>query len=321
MFLSESSIDDLMRSTFNQILHNSSKINVSKGTTYEIRGVLLELKDPRARLSLTERKGTIFSCLGELIWYLSGSNKLDFIKYYIQIYDKFSDDGETLYGAYGPRLFGESNSAQISNVFSILKSKKTTRQAVVQIFDYKDILEPHKDIPCTCTLQFFIRDGKLDLYTSMRSNDAYKGLPHDIFSFTMIQEIMARKLSVELGTYRHFVGSLHIYESDLENINTYIDEAWQEYHSMPSMPDGDPEPYISVLLEAEQTIRTGGKLHLHKEKLPSYWEDIVTILEIFKASKIKNKKSALSKIEKLKEEINHPIYQMFVLKQILRKAE
>ena len=42
-----------------------------------------------------------------------------------------------------------------------------------------------------------IRSGQMDMITYMRSNDVFLGLPHDIFAFTMIQEIMARTLSVE----------------------------------------------------------------------------------------------------------------------------
>ena len=65
--------------------------------------------------------------------------------------------------------------------------------------------------PCTCTLQFLARGVKLDLIVYMRSNDVIKGLPHDIFCFTMLQEIAARRLSLEPGIYKHCVGSLHLY--------------------------------------------------------------------------------------------------------------
>jgi thymidylate synthase len=37
------------------------------------------------------------------------------------------------------------------------------------------------------------------MVTTMRSNDAYLGLPHDVFCFTMLQEIIARSLGREIG--------------------------------------------------------------------------------------------------------------------------
>ena len=83
----------------------------------------------------------------------------------------------------------------------------------------------------------------------MRSNDSYIGLPHDFFAFTMIQEIVARTLDCGLGAYKHFVGSLHLYEDDLDSAQGYINEGLQPTTAaMPAMPRGDPWKVIDVLL-------------------------------------------------------------------------
>ena len=58
----------------------------------------------------------------------------------------------------------------------------------------------------------------------MRSNDAFKGLPHDVFCFTMLQEIFARTLGVHVGVYKHAVGSLHLYDKDRQKANQYLKE-------------------------------------------------------------------------------------------------
>ena len=65
----------------------------SKGDHREVTGVLLELTNPRARLSRTETRGKLFSALGELCWYLAGSNDVDFISYYIPFYKTLSEGG------------------------------------------------------------------------------------------------------------------------------------------------------------------------------------------------------------------------------------
>jgi thymidylate synthase len=52
--------------------------------------------------------------------------------------------------------------------------------------------------------------------TVMRSNDAYLGLPYDMFQFTQLQLSLARALSVDAGWYRHTALSLHIYVDDIE---------------------------------------------------------------------------------------------------------
>lgn len=284
MHIKALTLDDLMRSVFQRLLRSDIKVSSSKGRNREVIGALLELTDPRARLSRTETKGTLFSCLGELLWYLSGTKSLNFIQYYLSDYGKFSDDGTTVHGAYGPRLFARrSPGNQFFSVCSLLRQKPNSRQAVMQLFDAADIEEEHKDVPCTCTIQILIRGGYLHMYTTMRSNDAYLGLPHDVFSFTMIQEIMAVTLGFRLGTYRHAVGSLHLYDEHRRNARRYLEEDWQDRIPMPPMPKGDPWPAIQKVLKAERDIRRGQHVRTERLSLGPYWSDLVRILQVFKS--------------------------------------
>ncbi len=171
---------------------------------------------------------------------LAKTNSLEFISYYLSRYQDESEDGRTVYGAYGPRLFKLRGINQINNIRRLLK-KRDSRRAVIQLFDAKDIAKRHKDVPCTCTMQFMVRRRRLHLLTNMRSNDAFIGLPHDIFAFTMLQEIMARSLGLELGTYFHLVGSLHLYKRNRDSARRYLNEGWQSSNvAMPPMPVGNP---------------------------------------------------------------------------------
>lgn len=152
-------LDDVMHSVVEQILLHGDQINPSRGPAKELTGVLLEITDPRARLSRTETRGKPYSCLGELCWYLAKSKDLNFISYYLPVYRR-SADGNEIFGGYGPRLFDWRGLNQLANVTDVLRRKPDSRQAVIQLFDASDIVEEHKDIPCTCTLQFMIRRGK-----------------------------------------------------------------------------------------------------------------------------------------------------------------
>jgi thymidylate synthase len=105
-------------------------------------------------------------------------------------------------------LFHARGFNQVPIVTSILRKKAASRQAVIQLFGADDIVEDHEDVPCTCTLQFFLRRDGLQLLTHMRSNDPNIGLPHDVFCFTMLQEIIARGLGVEPGPYTWSVASI-----------------------------------------------------------------------------------------------------------------
>jgi thymidylate synthase len=128
-----------------------------------------------------------------------------------------------------------------------------------------------------------LRDDKLHLIASMRSNDAYKGLPHDIFAFTMLQEIMARTLGVDVGPYQQFVGNLHLYDYNEIAAQQYIDEGFQATVVMPAMPEGDPWPSIRTVLAAEARTRAGETLDANSCGVGDYWADLIRLLQIFSA--------------------------------------
>lgn len=287
MFICADTLDDLMRYAVERILAEGVRVEASRGWNTELRGVLLKLTNPRARLSHTETRGKVFSPLGELAWYLAGCNDVEFISYYIADYRKEAEADGTIRGAYGPRMFGPPGPNQFENVAAVLRRKENTRQAVIQLFDRNDLAAVYKDIPCTCTLQFMIRDKRLNLTASMRSNDAYKGLPHDVFSFTMIQEIMARTLGMDVGDYTHFACSLHVYDDNLQAARDMLDEGVQATveAAMMAMPEGDPWPAIHLFLQAEAAIRAGRELDCRVYELPDYWQDLVRLLRVFRLSR------------------------------------
>jgi len=309
-FNSYETLDDVLYDVFDDLINRPFDIKATRGTTSEIIGASFQLTNPLARLSRSEVKSKAFSAIGELCWYLSACNKLDFIEYYIKKYRKDEEDG-IIYGGYGPRLFNMRNQHnQIENIISLLKAGPTTRRAVIQLYDASDIAEKHKEIPCTCNLQFLIRQGKLHLYVSMRSNDAFKGLPHDVFAFTMLQEIIAKTLEVELGNYYHSVGSLHLYDDDKAKARTYLNEGFQPTNlNMPAMPAGDPWPTIQALLNFENAVRTGQSVTLDSLEMDQYWLDIAGLIYIYGLRQQKK----YNQVKTLLPKIN-PIYKVFVKK-------
>ncbi|MBP7722475.1 MAG: thymidylate synthase [Alphaproteobacteria bacterium] len=317
MHIKAKTLDDLLRKCIEKLITNGYQIQPSKGACKELFGVILELSNPRARLSQTESKGVFFSCLGELFWYLSRSDELAFIQYYIPHYHLYSDDKKILNGAYGPRIFNMNGIDQYKTVRELLAKKPDSRQAVIQIFQAKDITIETEDVPCTCLLQFTIRNGLLHMHTSMRSNDVFVGLPHDIFAFTMLQEILANDLSVGLGTYKHSVGSLHLYNDDISPAQTYLSEGWQDIYSMPVMPAKNVWGSISQILEAEEKIRKGESLDITKIKLDNYWMDLLRLLKIFSVSKGKD----LRTVVQLKNEMSSPVYEQYIRKREKRMQD
>lgn len=145
----------------------------------------------------------------EALWILAGSNSLNFHPKIREKLLPYSDDNMTMTGAYGPKVI-----SQMPNVIYTLRDDRDSRQAVISI--WRKNPGPSKDIPCTLSLQFLIRENKLHLVAFMRSSDIWMGMPYDMFSFTMIAYTVARKLGVELGSCSITAGSMHLYERNLE---------------------------------------------------------------------------------------------------------
>src|SRR3954447_15098783 len=100
MHLAVETLDDALLKLYAPLLDAPMISGTTRGSNRELRGVLIEIAHPRARLSRTESRGKPFSALGELLWYLSKDNKLAFIEPFIPAYRKESDDGITVYGGY-----------------------------------------------------------------------------------------------------------------------------------------------------------------------------------------------------------------------------
>lgn len=318
MYIEENSLDDVVRKLLLAIKDEGKEQINSKGVNTEILGVYIKLTNPLNRISSSFEKNIFVSPLGEFFWYMSGSNNLDFIKYYISKYDIFSNDKAKLNGAYGARLFDNENldESQVYKIVKLLTTKSNTRQAVIQIFDKKDLdIEGNLDIPCTCTLQFFIRENKLILFVNMRSNDVFVGLPHDIFCFTMLQEIIAKELKVELGEYNHFISSCHFYKDDEIKIEQYLQEGLQSSKTqMDTMPNSTSLQIFKTVQQAESDIRKGIHIEIELLDLDIYWKDILYILKIYslRLKYIKNKKQFKNQIPSVLKMIKNKNYKNYL---------
>ena len=203
----------------------------------EILVASFELTDPRNRIIESKAREMNYGfAVGELCWYLRGDVDLATMVYYNKRMSQFSDDGETINSAYGARILNPmwidhtwSPKSQFENVVAELISDPDSRRAVMHINQPSDLLRAvtkgSKDVPCTMSLQLFIRERKLHMHVTMRSNDIIWGLPYDVFSFTCLMECFLYKLQNagvpvdDLGSYHHTAGSLHIYDTHYDMAN------------------------------------------------------------------------------------------------------
>jgi thymidylate synthase len=212
-----STATDLFRGAADTVLRTGVESAPRGLLTREILGAHLRLTQPRSRLvHIPDGRvlNTAFA-VAEAMWIISGSDATWIYDYNRNLH-KYTDNG-LLRGAYGPRMRRWHGTIdQLDHARQLLIADSESRRAVVQLFDPERDHEGHRDVPCTLGYRFFVRDHRLHMHTTMRSQDLWLGFPYDIFTATLLHELMAGWLGVELGTYQHSVDSLHLYADDWE---------------------------------------------------------------------------------------------------------
>jgi thymidylate synthase len=266
-------------------------------------GVTFQVTDPVQRhVWVPARRSNLIFNLAEVLWYLSGTADVDPIAYYAPGIRKYSADGRTLTGsAYGSRLFapdGKSRlgSTQWDRVIDMISADPDTRRAVLQILDAGEINMANVDVACTLGLQFVVRHDRLTCIAFMRSSDAFRGMVSDVFSFTFIQELLARQLGFQVGSYVHCAGSLHLYESDATRVPPVTAQAraprcgsaprGDDPPRFPPMPQGDNWPHIREVHRFEELLRENrmalSLAQLEMLSLPRYWQQVVGVFECYR---------------------------------------
>jgi thymidylate synthase len=307
MYIEGETFDDILRESLRGILQHGNPIKPSKGPGTEVLGACLKVRNPRARFSRDENRSVLYSALGEALWYLSGSDEFDVVEHYIPQYRERCEtppDVRHSEAAYGPRLKSQMEfiKGQVC--------KPDTRKAVIAIYREADQKNLY-DVPCTCVLQFFPRSGALHAMAQMRSNDVYVGMAHDIFAFTMLQEFLARAAGLELGTYIHQVGSLHLYDGDRKRAERYIDRGIADTIPMDPMPMGDPQPGLDWLLGTETALRAGGSIPDASGVAP-YWQDFARLLQIRKLRQAGDQ----SGLREIRDTMHSNVFRTFIQDEI-----
>jgi thymidylate synthase len=191
------------------------------GETAEVLHSVMSIRDPRQRwiASRAPALNPAFA-IAEAIWIATGRNDSGFLNYFNRSLPKFAGEGPTYHGAYGFRLRRHFGVDQLDRAFRALSSNPDSRQVALQIWDTQadlpndDGTPRSQDIPCNVMALLKVRDDRLIWTQIMRSNDLCRGLPHNIVQFTVLQEIVAGWLEIEIGPYNHLSDSLHLYTRD-----------------------------------------------------------------------------------------------------------
>lgn len=159
-----------------------------------------------------QRKFNFLYSISEFLWYLSCDVEVKNISKLARIWGEICDSNGDVVSNYGAIIRD-----QWDLVIKELVNDSESRRATINVNSCSNNKSNVLDCPCTMCVQFLIRDGKLNLIVTMRSNDVVFGFCNDVFCWCLFQQMMLNELNekgldIELGSYFHNVGSLHAYE-------------------------------------------------------------------------------------------------------------
>ncbi len=175
------------------------------------------------------RKANPFFHVMEFVWMMAGSRDPEWIKQFNARFIEYADENNAyhiplIHGAYGHRWVHHFGRNQILLAIQMLRNNPDTRRVVLSMWDGGvDLGTNHADLPCNTHIYLRIINGRLDFTVCNRSNDVIWGMTGaNAVHMTLLQELMAEAIEVEVGVYRVFTNNAHVYK-DLPNVGKMLD--------------------------------------------------------------------------------------------------
>jgi len=117
--------------------------------------------------------------------------------------------------SYSKRMGGD----HIDKVIEELQIHPHSRQLYLPVWGSIDeTRRGERRVPCSLGYWLRQRDGKLNLTYMMRSCDLFTHYANDVALATMLLHHVANETEYEVGTFTHFIGSLHVYAKDVADV-------------------------------------------------------------------------------------------------------
>lgn len=198
--------------------------------------------------AVTTKKLAWKSVVGELLWFLEGSDderrlaEITFDEDRSQLIDKKTiwtanadnqgkDLGYTnnemvkkLGPVYGSqwRNFNNENIDQISNIIDQLKTDSDSRRIILSGWNPAQN-EQMALPPCHSLAQFKVINGKLSCQLYQRSADMFLGVPFNIASYSLLTHMLAQICDLKVGDFVWVGGDCHIYNNHQSQVNQQLE--------------------------------------------------------------------------------------------------
>lgn len=169
---------------------------------------------------LTTKKIHIKSVIHELLWFISGSTNINYLKDNgVRIWNEWADENGNLGPVYGRqwRAWQTENGEYIDQLFTLIqriKHNPDCRRLILSSWNVAD-LDKMALAPCHILAQFYVYDGNLSCKLYQRSADLFLGVPFNIASYSLLTHIIAHICDLKVDRFIHSFGDVHIYENHI----------------------------------------------------------------------------------------------------------
>lgn len=195
---------------------------------------------------LTTKKVHWKSMVHELLWLISGSTNIKYLKDNgVTIWDEWADENGELGPVYGKQWrrwehtdvvesqvgnwmkpetkIDVSNEVidQMADLVEKIKNKPEDRRMIVSAWNVGEVPKM-KLPPCHMMFQCYVANGKLSLKMYQRSADLFLGVPFNIASYALLTHMLAQVTGLGVGKFIISFGDVHIYKNHFEQVREQL---------------------------------------------------------------------------------------------------
>ena len=223
--------ETLLKDVFDNGVHKSDRTGTG---TRSVFGRQIRFNLAEGFPLVTTKKLHTRSIIHELLWFLSGSTNIGYLKANgVSIWDEWADENGDLGPVYGHqwRSWAAADGRtidQIANLVETIKKNPDSRRMIVTAWNPGEI-DRMALPPCHCLWQVYVADGKLSCQLYQRSCDLFLGVPFNLASYSLLTHMLAQQCDLEVGDFVWTGGDCHIYDNHVEQTKLQLSREPRPY--------------------------------------------------------------------------------------------
>lgn len=223
--------ETLLKDVFDNGVHKSDRTGTG---TRSVFGRQIRFNLAEGFPLVTTKKLHTRSIIHELLWFLSGSTNIGYLKANgVSIWDEWADENGDLGPVYGHqwRSWAAADGRtidQIANLVETIKKNPDSRRMIVTAWNPGEI-DRMALPPCHCLWQVYVADGKLSCQLYQRSCDLFLGVPFNLASYSLLTHMLAQQCDLEVGDFVWTGGGCHIYDNHVEQTKLQLSREPRPY--------------------------------------------------------------------------------------------